>query len=408
MTTATPTATITTKPGALEMPAPLTPRPDQREQWIAHREPIGFEEAAQLVLDAHAEDGERDDVVAHDLRSWAFGSGDGRTMQLAPVPLPGRTHSPPIAIRDLAFRQLAQRIGAPSTYLETLPGKLQIACVNYGMTRQKQSALLRLAGGEVRAIVSERYAAIDDALLLDAVEETLDRAGYLAETRVRASAVGSHTLLRITLPTESIAVRKDDVIEYGIDIGNSEVGLRSVQVTPITYRLVCTNGMRAWRSEAAVRMRHVGDPKRLHEQLRDAIPAAFAEARGDLDRWRRATEVLVDDALEEIEGLRVLGLTQSEVQAIGREFATAQGLLPPNSSAASIADALATSTTAYDVANAITAVARDYTALSSLDTDRRCAASGMAAAARRLRGVVLGVDDAAPFRSEVRLSPVGR
>ena len=33
----------------------------------------------------------------------------------------------------------------------------------------------------------------------------------------------------------------------------SEVGLRSVQVTPITHRLICTNGMRAWRSEIRIR-----------------------------------------------------------------------------------------------------------------------------------------------------------
>lgn len=58
--------------------------------------------------------------------------------------------------------------------------------------------------------------------------------------------------------------------------------------------------MRAWRSEAAVRMRHVGDTKRLTEQLRDAIPVAFAEARGDIERWRRATEVLIDNALDRL------------------------------------------------------------------------------------------------------------
>lgn len=351
--------TVTTEPAAPGMPAPLSPRPDQREQWIAHRAPLDFDDAALLVLDAHAEDGERDDVVAHDLRAWAFGSSDGRTMHIAPVPLPGRPHSLPIALRELAFTQLAQRVGAPSAYLKTLPGKLQMACMNYGLARDRQGALLRLAGNEVRAVVSDRYAAIDDALLLDVVGETLDRAGYLDETQVRASAVGSHTLLRVTLPGESVAVRKDDVIEYGIDIGNSEVGLRSVQVTPITYRLVCTNGMRAWRSEAAVRMRHVGDPKRLHEQLRDAIPVAFAEARGDLARWRKATDVLIDNALEEIEALRTFGLGQAEVQAVGRELATNRGLLPPTSTAETLASVLTTPTTAYDVANAITAVARD-------------------------------------------------
>jgi hypothetical protein len=351
------TATATEQTAQLS--AALRPRPDQGERWIAHTRPVPFEEAAQLVLDAHADDGERDDVVAHDLRTWAFGSNDGRTMQLAPVPLPGRPSSEPVALRDLAFTQLAQRIGAPPGYVRTLPGRLQMACMNYGLTQTKQPALLRLAGGEVRAVVSDRYAAIDDELLLGVVEEVLDRAGYLGDARVRASAVGAHTLLRITLPGESVAVKPGDVIEYGLDIGNSEVGLRSVQVTPITYRLICTNGMRAWRSEAAVRMRHVGDPKRLGEQLRDAVPVALAEARGDIERWRRATVVLIDSALDEIESLRAFGLGQAELQAVGRQIMESGALLPASTGDETLTQLLSVPTTAFDMANAITATARD-------------------------------------------------
>jgi hypothetical protein len=336
--------------------SPLRPRRDQRERWVAHTRPVSFEEAAQLVLDAHAEDGERDDVVAHDVRTWAFGGAEG-SMAIAPVPLPGREPMAPVPLRELAFSQLCQRIDAPPSYIRELPAKLQIANMNWGMTREKQAALLRLAGGEVRAVVSDRYAALDDALVLDVVGEVLDRAGYLEDARVRASAIGAHTLLRITIPNEAVAVKQGDVIEWGLDIGNSEVGLRSVQVTPITYRLVCTNGMRAWRSEAAMRMRHVGDPKRLHEQLRDAVPVAFAEARGDIERWRRAADVLIDVALDEIESLRAIGLSQVEVQAVGRQLVA--GLLPSTSSAEEVAHALKSPTTAYDVANAVTAVARD-------------------------------------------------
>jgi hypothetical protein len=300
----------------------------------------------------------RDDIVVHDVRTWAFGTSEG-SMAIAPVPLPGREPMQPMPLRELAFSQLCTRIGAPPAYVRDLPAKLQMANMNFGMTKEKQSALLRLAGGEVRAVVSDRYAALDDELVLEVVGEVLDRAGYLAECRVRASAVGASTLLRITLPAEGMAVRKNDIIEWGLDIGNSEVGVRSVQVTPITYRLVCTNGMRAWRSEAALRMRHVGDPKRLRAQLKDAIPVAFAEARGDIEKWRRASEFLIDEALEEIEGLRTLGLGQSEVQAVGRELAMANGLLPASSSAQAIIEALKVPTTAYDVSNAVTAVARD-------------------------------------------------
>lgn len=195
--------------------------------------------------------------------------------------------------------------------------------------------------------------------MLDVVGEVLDRAGYLDECRVRASAVGAHTLIRITMPAESIAVRKDDVIEWGLDIGNSEVGLRSVQVTPITYRLICANGMRAWRSEAALRMRHVGDPKRLYEQLKDAVPVAFAEARGDIEKWRRATDVLIDSALDEIEGLRAFGLGQAEVQAVGRQVMGSGALLPASTGNETLTQLLSVPTTAYDMANAITATARD-------------------------------------------------
>ena len=337
---------------------PLQPRPDQRERWITHARPIPFEEAAQLVLDAHSEDGGREDVVAHDLRTWAFGGTEG-AMAIAPVPLPGRPPIGPVPLRELAFTQLCQRIGAPASYIRNLPGKLQLANMNWGITREQQPALLRLGGGEVRAVVSDRYAALDDELVLEVVADVLGSAGLIDAALVRATAVGTSTILRVTIPSEGVAVKRDDVIEYGLDIGNSEVGIRSVQVTPITYRLICTNGMRAWRSEAALRMRHIGDPKRLHEQLRDAVPVALAEARGDIDRWRRATEVLIDSALEEIEGLRTLGLSQSEVQTVGRQLAATGGLLPPSSSAETITQALRVPTTAFEVANAITATARD-------------------------------------------------
>jgi hypothetical protein len=260
--------------------APLRPRPDQRERWHTFTDPVPFDVAAQRILDAHREDGERDDVVTTDLRSWAFGSQDGHTMQLVRVPFAGRDPGEPLPLRELAFSQLAQKIGAPAPYLRELPAKLQMACINYGLARREGAALLRLAGGEVRAVLSDRYAAADDALLLDIVSDCLDRTGYRHDVMVRAAGVGPHTVLRLTLPGEGVPVKVDDVIEHGIDLGNSELGLRSVQITPVTHRLVCTNGMRAWRSQAAVRMRHIGDPERLRDQIADAIPVAFAEARG--------------------------------------------------------------------------------------------------------------------------------
>ncbi|MBO6936784.1 MAG: DUF932 domain-containing protein [Deltaproteobacteria bacterium] len=339
--------------------SPLQPLPDQRSAWRSPSQPLTFDTAAHLVLDAHLEDGERSDIVANQIRSWAFGSDDGSTMALAPLPLPGRDRLGTYPIRDLAFSQLCQRIGAPSSYLKALPAKLQMANLNWGLARQESQALLRLAGNEVRAIVSERYAALDDELVLNMVADCLDRSGYGDDAMVRAISTGPHTVLRVTLPGEGRAVKVGDVIEHGIDIANSELGLRSVQVTPVTYRLVCSNGMRSWKSEATMRMRHVGDPDRLADQLRDAIPVAFAEARGDLDRWARAMDTLIDDALDEVESLRGFGLTKADVRAVAGEIVSEVPALPEDSFAESVEQALqGQPTTAFDVANAITSTAR--------------------------------------------------
>jgi hypothetical protein len=305
----------------------LRPRADQPQQWSSFRSPVRFTEAAASILDAHAADGKRSDLVAVDLRTWAFGAADGDTMAITRVPLPGRAETSPLVLRELAFSQLCAKAGAPAPYVRTLPAKLQMAAMNWGLGQAPQNALLRLANNEVRAIVSERYAAIDDAFLLEVVDDVLKSAGYRDDALVRAAATGPHTLLRITVPAFGVAVKRDDIIEWGLDIGNSELGLRSVQVTPITHRLVCTNGMRAWKSEAGLRMRHVGDAARLREQLRDALPVAFAEARGDIARWVKATELLIDNALEEIERLRAYGLSAGEVMSIGRTLAQDEGLL---------------------------------------------------------------------------------
>jgi hypothetical protein len=326
--------------------------PDQANRWAAFGDSaLPFDVAANIVLDSHAKDGARSDVVTASLGKWMFGTADGTTMQIAPIPLPGRDHGEALALRDHAFQQLCARLGAPAPYIRELPGKLQIAAVNWGLAKHRDAAMLRLSRGEVRALVSDRYVPLDDGLLLELVGSCLESAGLRNGARVRAVATGMHTVLRLTLPGEGVAVHRGDVIEYGIDIANSELGLRSVQVTPITYRLLCTNGLRGWSTNESFRARHIGNPQRLREHLRDAIPVALASARGDLARWSRAVDVLIDNALEEVELLRGFGLSRAETQSVVQQLSSG-GHTP-------------TAATLFDMTNAITAVAREHREASS-------------------------------------------
>jgi len=163
-----------------------------------------------------------------------------------------------------------------------LPSKLQVANMNWGLAREKQSALLRFAGGEIRAVVSDRYAALDDALVLQVVADVLDRAGFLRDTLVRATAVGTSTILRVTLPSEGVAVKVGDVIEYGLDIGNSgrccsEADARRgrAQTSAAARREIGKRG--ASLVSLPVRMwRDVGQRQRLHATKFTRQPDAAA------------------------------------------------------------------------------------------------------------------------------------
>ena len=343
---------------AAQAPGPPQTRPNQAEQWHEHSQSLSFEEAAALVRGAHAADGVREEVEVPDLRDWVFGARGGEMTLEARRGGEGSMRGP-LPLRDLAFTQLCQRIGAPAGFIRELPEALQLTNMNWRLQVEERSARLRLSNGEVRGVLGESYSAFDDDSVLEAVGEALDRAGLLREVRARATAVGTHTILRLTLPTESVAIKVRDVIEYGLDVGNSELGVRSVQLIPVTYRLLCKNGMRGRYAQAAMRLRHVGESERLHEKLLDAIPRALEAARADIALWTRAASALVTSALAELQGLRTLGLRRGEQDAVGRQLLAAAEAGGANVAGDDLEEALRVPTTLYDVANAITATARE-------------------------------------------------
>jgi hypothetical protein len=152
----------------------------------------------------------------------------------------------------------------------------------------------------------------------------------------------------------------------GLDLLNGEVGNRAVSITPITWILECTNGMRRADREVSARLRHVGDPKRLEEAFRDAVPAALAASQGLRKRMEKAVDRMVDDLLEEFDGLRAFGLSAPETRDVARDVMAQRQVALPDSTddwgavMASIADV-----NVYEVMNGVTHVAQ------TRGTDRR-------------------------------------
>lgn len=370
-------------PGLAGEPS-MTVLPDQAAAWTrrAANAPLTWDQAREIVAAADATDGRRQDLAIADVSTWLIGPHpETGVASMRPIPIPGRPDPGFIEMRKSAFAHLCSAIGAPAGYMLRLPARLASGCLSVSLQRMpedQRGRLLRMADGQARALASERYAPLDNGLVLDTLERTLRSMGMLSDVRVSDLAVGPTMAMRVLLPGEAVPVRAGDVIQHGLDIANGETLNRSVSLAPSTYRLVCTNGMRRWDRGVMKRWNHVGDPERLHERFREAVPVTLAEAHGLRERMARALDAFVDDALGEIAGLEAFGFTAGETREIAVDLYANRGVaLPASGTRDAWRDLIGpgnASASAYDVANAITHAAQQQAPEDRLTWEERAGA----------------------------------
>jgi hypothetical protein len=334
------------------IPGPLRPAPDMFPLW--RDLDTDFDTAAETIIDAHSRDGVARDLPVMDLRQWGLVTMNDK-FALAPL---GR-HQEPRLLRGNAFSNLMSRVGAPGEFIrDRLPAPLQLATVNWLLAMQEQplSATLRLRGEQIAALVSDRYAALDQHELLDGVRDALVKNDALAQVRVKSIATGLVDVVRLVFPSEQQAIQVGDVSAVGIDISTSSFGRSALHVRGMVWRLKCKNGLRVAERAGSYSCRHLGDAQRLKDGLSDAIPAALVEARGVMGRWRQAVNVMVDDVQKMIEQMR--DLTVGEKKIVVDELKAEAGVpeLPEH-------------TSLYSLLNGITAAAHRATPARRLDME---------------------------------------
>ena len=139
-----------------------------------------------------------------------------------------------------------------------------------------------------------RNAYIDN---IDIAGVTLPILGGLPDIRFESCQITeSRMYIKAVNPRLQAEVSPGDIVQAGIIISNSEVGLGSVSIQPLIYRLVCSNGMVV--NEAAARRNHVGrvtdseenfsvysqatldaEDKAFVMKIQDTVRAAVEEAR---------------------------------------------------------------------------------------------------------------------------------
>ncbi|MHA2045428.1 MAG: hypothetical protein ACW99G_11585 [Candidatus Thorarchaeota archaeon] len=135
--------------------------------------------------------------------------------------------------------------------------------------RADEMRMVRTMGGRARAYLSNAYRCIDNFDLAAAVISEvlqLNEEEDMQITCVSADVSDDYMHLKFTTPKLQGVVRPgdrtraDDIVQAGLVIRNSEVGLASVSVEPMIVRLVCWNGA---VMEFAIKRRHVGSRQGL-------------------------------------------------------------------------------------------------------------------------------------------------
>jgi hypothetical protein len=184
-------------------------------------------------------------------------------------------------VGPLAHRQIGERLGIPAKYYDRMLADapdLLMSNVNNWFKQEPEKRLIRTLDGRARAFLSDRYQRIDNHHVAEiALPALLNVDGLeimsaeITESRLYIKAV-THS---ITGKVESRRV--GDLVEAGVMISNSEVGLGAVNVMPFFNFLVCTNGM--VRNKEGMRSAHTRAvlDRGVLLKVRDAIAAAMNE-----------------------------------------------------------------------------------------------------------------------------------
>ena len=163
-------------------------------------------------------------------------------------------------------QQIANKLEMPIKYwdkcLKDEPSLLS-RNVNTWMWNHPSDNLFRTLDGTGRAFLSNRYEIIDHFEVLQTIMPTFSR---FDELNYHDSYITDDRMyMRVTIPefTKTINSKRNDIVELGLMVSNSETGMGSVRIEPLVVRLSCTNGMVV--KDRAISRKHIG--KRWDSEL---------------------------------------------------------------------------------------------------------------------------------------------
>ncbi len=247
------------------------------------------------------------------------------------------------AVGELAEQQIAARLQIPYKYYQKMrelyPALLE-ENVNGWLHRTPEKRMIRILDGHVRAFLSDRYRRLDHLELCEAVLPIIQE---MKDAEIKSCEITEeHMYIKVVNRSLQADIQVGDAVQAGFVISNSEVGLGSLRVEPLVYRLVCRNGLIA--KDYSQKRYHVGrqiqgddsayelysdetlkqDDKAFFMKVQDTVRAAVDETKFQLlvERMKQAVDTpLMKKVPEEVKELsdRFL-LNEDERQQIMEEL----------------------------------------------------------------------------------------
>ena len=234
---------------------------------------------------------------------------------------------------SLFHRQVASALGIPAKYYDLMQAQkpeLLAENVNSWFADKPSSYMVRSmdygAGQVARALLSERYRRIDNMEIATAVLPLF--AGNDQYEVMSCEVTENRLYLKVVNHRLEMEVRKGDIVQAGVMISNSEVGLGAVSIQPLVYRLVCTNGMVV--NDMGERRHRVG---RQAKAVEDSFAlysdeTMEAEDKAFLLKLRDTTMAAIDEArfsqvvgrLQESMAVPITGKVQDVVQLTAQSY----------------------------------------------------------------------------------------
>jgi hypothetical protein len=193
-------------------------------------------------------------------------------------------------LRPTAHAQLAATLQIPKAYYDRMlkdAPDLLAANANRWLEKEPQKKLIRTLDNGVRAILSDKFRPLDNLDLAQAILPTLGRleanviSSEVTERRFYLKAVTKKVAGALALIVPGTHQRRNEPIQAGLVISNSEIGEGRLTVEALTYILRCTNGA---IMEQVTKRAHLGGRVSGHEAIDEAREYFTDETRKQSDK----------------------------------------------------------------------------------------------------------------------------